>query len=77
MNSVFEFAWLATQQVLVSSDASAEDIKGYGSGFFYSIVISFFITADHVAHIDDFEEGLRLGKDDFLWVINNKIVQRN
>ena len=32
----------------------------------------FFITADHVAHIDDFEEGLRLGKDDFLWVINNK-----
>lgn len=42
MNSVFEFAWLATQQVLVSSDASAEDIKGYGSGFFYSIVISFF-----------------------------------
>ncbi len=34
MNSVFEFAWLATQQVLVSSDASAADIKGYGSGFF-------------------------------------------
>lgn len=30
MNSAFEFAWLATQQVLVSSD----DIKGYGSGFF-------------------------------------------
>lgn len=43
MNSVFEFAWLATQQVLVSSDDSAEDIKGYGSGFFYSIVISFFL----------------------------------
>lgn len=43
MNSVFEFAWLATQQVLVSSDDSAEDIKGYGSGFFNSIVISFFL----------------------------------
>lgn len=73
MNSVFEFAWLATQQVLVSSDASAADIKGYGSGFFLQYRNKlFFITADHVAHIDDFEEGLRLGKDDFLWVINNK-----
>lgn len=73
MHSVFEFAWLATQQVLVSSDDSASDIKGYGSGFFLQYRNKlFFITADHVAHINDFEEGLRLGKDDFVWVLNNE-----
>lgn len=73
MNSVFEFAWLATQQVLVSSDDGASDIKGYGSGFFLQYRNKlFFVTADHVAHIDDFDEGLRLGKDDFVWVFNNQ-----
>lgn len=73
MNSVFEFAWLATQQVLVSSDDGASDIKGYGSGFFLQYRNRlFFVTADHVAHIDDFEKGLRLGKDDFVWVLSNR-----
>ena len=51
MNSVFEFAWLATQQVLVSSDASAEDIKGYGSGFFLQYRNKlFFITIAAIIH---------------------------
>lgn len=31
----------------------------------------FFVTADHVLHSDDFEAGLRLGTDDYLWVLNN------
>lgn len=72
MQSVYEYAWLATQQVVVSSDKDGSRIKGFGSGFFLQYKKRlFFVTADHVAHIDDFQEGIRLGKDDYVWIFNN------
>lgn len=72
MDSVFELAWFATQQVLVTSDDRALDIQGFGSGFFLQYRNKlFFITADHVTHINDFKEGIRLGKDNYVWVFNN------
>ena len=73
IQSVYEFAWLTTLQVVVTTDKEGVNIKGFGSGFFFQYKgKSFFITADHVTHPDDFEVGLRLGKDDYLWVFNNK-----
>lgn len=73
IKSVFEFAWLTTQQIAVTSDKEGTNIKGFGSGFFLQYKERlFFVTADHVAHPDDFEVGIRLGKDDYVWVFNNK-----
>lgn len=73
INSVYEFAWLTTQQIVVTSDKKGLNIKGYGSGFFFQYKDRlFFVTADHVSHPDDFEQGIRLGKDDFVWVFNNQ-----
>lgn len=72
IKSVYEFAWLTTQQILVTSDAKGQHIKGFGSGFFFLYKDKlFFVTADHISHSDDFEKGIRLGKDDFVWVLNN------
>ena len=30
IKSVYEFAWLTTQQILVTSDAEGQHIKGFG-----------------------------------------------
>ncbi len=69
---LYEFAWLTTQQVVVTSDNKANNIKAFGSGFFLQYKNNlFFVTADHVSHSDDFEKGIRLEKDDYLWVFNN------
>lgn len=71
--SVYELLWRTTLQVVVTKDEEAQRIKNWGSGFLFNYKEnSFFITADHVAHLDDFEMGQRLGKDDFVWAINNK-----
>ena len=73
IKSVFEFAWLTTQQIVVTSDKEGTKVKGFGSGFFLQYKERlFFVTADHVAHPDDFDVGIRLGKDDYVWVFNNK-----
>lgn len=73
IKSVFEFAWLTTQQIAVTSDKEGIDIKGFGCGFFLQYKERlFFVTADHVAHPDDYEIGIRLGKEDYVWVFNNK-----
>lgn len=73
IKSVYEFAWLTTQQIVVTADKEGNQIKGFGSGFFfYYKERLFLVTADHVSHPDDFDAGMRLGKDDFVWVINNK-----
>lgn len=75
IKSVYEFAWLATQQVVVTSDKEAQDIKGFGSGFFFQYKERlFFVTADHVSHPNDYNEGLRLEREDYVWVFNNKNV---
>lgn len=72
MESVYELSWMATQQVIVTSDNKGEKIKGFGSGFFIEYKDKlFFITADHVVHIEDHEVQMRVGKDDYIWVINN------
>ena len=73
IKSVYEFAWLTTQQIVVTSDKNGSNIKGFGSGFFFQYRDKlFFVTADHVIHPDDFEEGMRLGRDDYVWVLNNR-----
>ena len=73
IKSVYEFAWLTTQQIVVTEDEKGKIIKGFGSGFFFLYRNKlFFVTADHVSHPDDFDKGIRLGKDDFVWVFNNK-----
>lgn len=73
IKSVYEFAWLTTQQIVVTSDKNGSNIKGFGSGFFFQYRDKlFFVTADHVSHSDDFEEGMRLGRDEYVWVLNNK-----
>lgn len=72
IKTVYELAWLTTQQVVVTTDKEGNNIKSFGSGFFFQYEDTlFFVTADHVLHSDDFEEGLRLGTDDYLWVLNN------
>lgn len=64
---------MATQQVVVTSDMGAQNIKGFGSGFFFQYKDRlFFVTADHVSHPDDYSEGLRLEREDYVWVFNNK-----
>ena len=51
IKSVFEFAWLSTQQVVVTDDKKGEKIIGFGSGFFFHYRDHlFFVTADHVSH---------------------------
>ena len=73
IKSVYEFAWLTTQQIVVTSEINGSNIKGFGSGFFFQYRDKlFFVTADHVSHSDDFEEGMRLGRDEYVWVLNNK-----
>lgn len=69
---VCELAWLTTQQVVVTTDKEGNNNKSFGSGFFFQYKDKlFFVTADHVLHSDDFEKGLRLGTDVYLWVLNN------
>ena len=73
IKTVYEYAWLTTQQLVVTEDKEGKNIKGFGSGFFFQYRDKLFlITADHVSHPDDFHVGLRLGKDDYVWVFNNK-----
>lgn len=71
--TVFEFAWRVTQQLLIF-DQNVMDysrIKGWGSGFFFMYRdYLFLVTADHCIHYDDYTEG-RLGKDDKVCVVNN------
>lgn len=72
IKSIHELAWLTTQQIVVTSDKKGCHIKTFGSGFFFQYRDKMFlVTADHVSHSDDFDEGKRLGKDYYLWVFNN------
>jgi hypothetical protein len=45
IKSVYEFAWLTTQQIVVTSEINGSNIKGFGSGFFSSIGISCFCNS--------------------------------
>lgn len=70
---LIDVVWLSTLQVVVTKDKEAQRINNWGSGFLFQYRERlFFVTADHVAHFDDFEAGERLGKDDYIWVFNNK-----
>lgn len=72
IKTVYEFAWRSTQQIVVTSDKEGHNIKGWGSGFFLQYKGRLFlVTADHVSHPEDFDAGIRLGKDDYVWVYNN------
>ncbi len=72
IKTVYEFAWLVTHQIVVTEDKDGRVIKDFGSGFFFHYRDRlFFVTAGHVSHPDDFDEGIRLGKEDYVWVFNN------
>lgn len=73
---LIDVVWLSTHQVVVTKDEEAQRINNWGSGFFFQYRERlFFVTADHVAHFDDFEAGERLGKDYYVWAFNNKNAQ--
>ncbi len=73
IKSVLELSWLTTQQIVVTSDKEGSEIKVFGSGFFFQYRDRLFlVTADHVSHRDDFDAGMRLGIDNYVWVLNNK-----
>ena len=73
MLPLLDLLWMATLQVVVTKDKNALIIKNWGSGFLFGYRKKlFFVTADHVAHFDDFVAGERLGKDDFVWVFNGR-----
>lgn len=75
-NPLIDMVWLSTLQVVVTKDEEAQRINNWGSGFLFRYRERlFFVTADHVAHFDDFEAGERLGNDDFIWIFNNINVQ--
>lgn len=37
IKTVYELAWLTTQQVVVTTDKEGNNIKSFGSGFFFPI----------------------------------------
>lgn len=71
-----EAAFRATIQLVITDSTNSDDIKGFGSGFFLRHNgVLFFITADHVVHLDDHDEmnetGQRLGVDYTPQIITN------
>lgn len=72
--SIIEYAWRVSQQCVIypNNTTDGSNIKGWGSGFFIKHKERvFFVTADHCIHGDDHDLGLRLGKDDNIYVYNN------
>ena len=73
-------AFLATHQLIIPDTCNSDIIKGFGSGFLLSHKGRlFFVTADHVVHIDDHdlsnETGQRIGIDYFPQIITNNRVE--
>lgn len=69
-------AFLATLQLIIPDNHNADKIKGFGSGFLLRHKEQlFFITADHVIHLDDHdsanETGQRIGVDYSPQIITN------
>lgn len=69
-------SFLATLQLIIPDPKDSDRVKGFGSGFFLRHKnILFFITADHVVHLDDHDEnnetGQRLGIDYNPQIITN------
>lgn len=71
-----EASFRATIQLVITDSTNSDNIKGFGSGFFLKHKgILFFITADHVVHMDDHDEmnetGQRLGIDYIPQIVTN------
>lgn len=69
-------AFLATLQLVIPDTCNSDKIKGFGSGFLLRHKDRlFFITADHVVHLDDHdpanETGQRIGIDYSPQIITN------
>lgn len=69
-------AFLSTIQLFVTETEEADSIRGFGSGFFLIHEgNTYFITADHLIHLDDHdisnETGQRIGKDLIAHIITN------
>ncbi len=69
-------AFLATLQLVIPDSCNSDKIKGFGSGFLLRHKERlFFITADHVIHLDDHdsanETGQRIGVDYSPQIITN------
>lgn len=77
-----EVAFRATLQLVIPDANNPDNIKGFGSGFFVRHKgILFFITADHVVHLDDHDDnnetGQRLGVDYSPQIITNIQIKDN
>ncbi len=75
-----QLAFLATLQLIIPDSCNSEIIKGFGSGFLLRHKNRlFFITADHVVHMDDHdstnETGQRIGVDYFPQIITNVSIK--
>ena len=70
--STIEYLWRVSQQLIVAEDKEMTNICGYGSGFFLQYQDRlFFVTADHVLHMEDYKQGVRISEESFLFVANN------
>lgn len=73
-------AFLATLQLIIPDTCNSDNIKAFGSGFLLRHKKRlFFITADHVIHLDDHdsanETGQRIGVDYSPQIITNNKVE--
>lgn len=71
-----KLVFLSTIQLFVTETEKADKIRGFGNGFFLMHNDStYFITADHLIHLDDHdvsnETGQRIGKDFIAHIITN------
>jgi len=71
--SFIEIQVKTTYQIVISREKSFQSAPiAFGSGFFLNYKDSlFFITADHNIHIEDHKLNERIGKDNFLSILNN------
>lgn len=75
IENVFQFSWLTTHQLYIAKegDTKCNNLAGWGSGFFLSHRNKiFFVTADHNIHMRDHEEGIRTGKENPVFIVNNE-----
>jgi hypothetical protein len=65
-------------QITHPSDAKCDNPVGYGCGFLVEYKkIVFFVTADHVVHLDDYETKNRTGNDYTVAIFNNVSPESN
>ncbi|MCQ2077109.1 MAG: hypothetical protein MJZ20_08850 [Bacteroidaceae bacterium] len=76
--TLVEYVWRVSQQVIVSSSPKWVQIVRFGSGFYGQYKNNlYFITADHVLHGDDWQEGIRTNENEYIFVDNHSLEKEN